>query len=64
VPERCPVCGGYTAVRDFLHGIGVSNASERNKHSKRVVMYCSSTVEDSDSVCAECADVILRRTTG
>ena len=64
MPERCPVCGGYTAVRDFLYGVGVSDGSERDRHSKRVVMYCSAAAEESDSVCADCANVIVERTTG
>lgn len=62
MPQRCPVCGGYTAVRDFLYGVGVSGG-ERDEHHKRVVMYCSSAVEESDSVCADCANVIVERTT-
>jgi hypothetical protein len=64
VPERCPVCGGYTAVRDFLHGVGVSDAAEMSSHRERVVMYCSTTVEENDSVCAECAGVIAERSIG
>ncbi len=64
MPERCPVCGGYTAVRDFLYGVGVSDGSERDRHGKRVVMYCSAAAEESDSVCADCANVIVERTTG
>jgi predicted nucleic acid-binding Zn ribbon protein len=62
VPERCPVCGGYTAVRDFLYGVGVSDGARKTRHSKRVVVYCSAAVEDTDSVCAECADIITKRT--
>lgn len=62
VPKRCPVCGGYTAVRDFLYGVGVSDAAKKTQHRKRVVVYCSAAVEDRDSVCTECANIITKRT--
>lgn len=64
MPERCPVCGGYTAVRDFLHGVGVSDTAERGEHRKRVIMYCSTTVENSDRVCADCARMIAQKSMG